>query len=77
MWKMNDAVVEMKKTAGKYYITNDFGRELKLYMAVEVDTDGKVYQLTPGGMRDGELNDEGWNENAQVMTEVPADWHIE
>lgn len=76
-WTMNEAVREMKKTPGKYYITNNFGRALRFYMAVEVDGDGKVYQLNPAGDRNGELNDDGWNANAEVMTSVPDDWTME
>lgn len=71
---MNDAVREMKKTPGTYYITNEFGRKVQMFMVVEVDTDGKVYQLNSKNERDGELNDEGWNSNAEVMAELPSGW---
>lgn len=36
-------------------------------MVVEVDADGKVYQLNQKGERDGELDDEGWSKGVFVL----------
>lgn len=66
---MNDAVREMKKTPGVYFITNEAANGL--YIAVEVAEDGKVYQLNPDNERDGELDDEGWNTDVKVVSVAP------
>lgn len=58
----------MKKLPGKHAVTSPWvwmgeGK----YAVVEVTEDGKVYQLTPEGKRDGELSDDGWDKNAFVL----------
>lgn len=69
---MSDAVREMKKTPGVYYVTSEKGMQLHIWCAVEVDSEGKVFQLNHEMERDGELNDEGWYEEANIVrTELP------
>lgn len=64
---MNRYIQRMKKIPGKHAVSDLFSWARGKYVVVEVDADGKVYQLTPEGERDGELDDEGWARNVFVL----------
>lgn len=69
---MNDAVHKMKKTPGRYFVTNQDALAIGMYIPVEVDADGKVWQLNPEDERDGELDDGGWYNDTIVLAEEPS-----
>lgn len=58
---MNESVVKLKKTPGRYRVTNEYMIEKGLAVLVEVDEQGRVWGLdTSTGERTHYLADDGW-----------------
>jgi len=65
-------IAAMLVRPGRYEVTNDAMLHVGQTVPVEVDAEGRCFQLNPAGERDGELARDGWTEDARaVLLERP------
>lgn len=65
---MNDMIQRMKRIPGRHACTTPLmWIQDGMHVIVEVDKEGRVFQLDRNGERDGELPDDGWSPAVIVL----------